>query len=107
MREHQKLVRDKIIKIIEAKGEKAEYKILGPDAREHALRAKIVEEGYELIEAASPQKVLEELADVYQAFLDCAKANRLPLELIEAVRRDKFDERGGFDEGFFLISTDP
>lgn len=100
--EHNKLVRDKIPEIIVGNGATAETRILDDDQEFLTEKCKkLIEEAYEV--AANPSE--EELADAIEVINAIAKQCGFSMEAIEAVRRKKLEERGGFDRRIYLIST--
>ena len=102
MKEHNKLVRDKVVQIIESNGEQAIFYTISDDQKFfQALLDKDFEESQEFKQNPS----LEELADKLEVLYALAKTLGLSPDQIEAARLKKFDERGGFDERIFLEST--
>lgn len=98
-----KLVRDKILEIIEANGDKAAYRILEDDEEYMAaLLAKDREEGIELAEARN----LDELADKLAVLYAIADALGYTPAQVEQARAEKEAKRGGFEKRIFLESTD-
>jgi predicted house-cleaning noncanonical NTP pyrophosphatase (MazG superfamily) len=103
MTDHNKLVRDKISEICEANGAIPLTRTL-QDNNEYlkALTAKLKEEATEVRENPN----LEELADVLEVVQSIGKALGYTPEQIEAVRAQKAEERGSFNDRVFLISTE-
>lgn len=97
---YNKLVRDKIPKIIEANGEKPNIRILGQEEYTHALEAKLDEEVMEF----HKEKNLEELADILEVVYALAEDLGASTNDLEKVYRNKHEKRGGFRERIFLIS---
>ncbi len=98
MTEFNKLVRDKIPAIIEANGEKAQYRILKDDDEYlAALLQKDVEEGHEL--AADPS--LDELTDKLAVLYAIAKLRGITPEQIEQARIEKEIRLVGLRIGYF------
>jgi predicted house-cleaning noncanonical NTP pyrophosphatase (MazG superfamily) len=93
-----KLVRDRIITIIENRGGKAVYETLDDDNYLKELNRKLVEEVNEFIE----ENAVEELADVYEVINTIIKNKKMDLNEIEEIRIKKREERGGFDSKIFL-----
>lgn len=103
MTQFNKLVRDKILEIIEANGDKAQYRILEDDEEYlRALLAKDVEEGVELAKDLN----LDELADKLAVLYAIAKLLGYTPEQIEQARVAKEAKRGGFEKRIFLESTE-
>lgn len=98
MKIYNKLVRDKIPKIIEADGKSCKTHILSNAEYIAALEEKLNEEVAEY----QADKNLEEMADVLEVLQAICLARGYSLEELEALRAKKFDERGGFLEKIFL-----
>lgn len=105
MVEHNKLVRGKIPEICKTHGDIPTTKILDTTQYLYALYDKLDEESKE-VRAAGPNDLLDELADVLEVLRAIGKANGHTPEEIEAKRSQKFEERGGFNDRVFLLSTD-
>lgn len=97
-----KLVRDKIPEIIEADGRTCKTHILSDEEYLSALEEKLNEEVAEY----QKDKNLEEMADVLEVLQAICIARGYTLEELEALRKKKADDRGGFSEKIFLESTD-
>ena len=97
-----KLVRDKIPEIIEADGRTCKIHILSDEEYLSALEEKLNEEVAEY----QKDKNLEEMADVLEVLQAICIARGYTLEELEALRKKKADDRGGFSEKIFLESTD-
>ena len=98
---YNKLVRDNIPAIIEAKGAACETEILTDADYLRLLDAKLDEE---LAEYHKDQNI-EELADLLEVIYACARARGYSLAELEAVRVAKADKRGGFDEKILLLTV--
>ena len=100
-----KLVRDLIPVKIEAHGESARVVRLPKDELVPLLKAKAVEEAFELFWESDPVNMFEELADLLEVVRGmCAVLNR-SMDDLEKVADAKKGERGGFEEGIVLIDT--
>lgn len=97
-----KLVRDKIPEIIEADGRTCKTHILSDEEYLSALEEKLNEEVAEY----QKDKNLEEMADVLEVLQAICIARGYTLEELDALRKKKADERGGFNKKIFLESTD-
>ena len=95
---YNKLVRDNIPAIIEAKGAVCETEILSDSDYLRLLDAKLDEE---LAEYHQDQN-LEELADLMEVICACAKARGYTVAELEALRAEKAEKRGGFDRKILL-----
>ena len=96
MVQYNKLVRDKISDILDAKGISYEKRVADSGEYKNELIKKLGEEVAEFSEAGA----VEELADVLEVV---AALKKLPeYETVEEVRQQKFDERGGFEARIIL-----
>lgn len=95
---YNKLVRDNIPAIIEAKGAACETEILSDADYLRLLDAKLDEE---LAEYHQDQNI-EELADLLEVIYACAKACGYTVAELESVRAEKAAKRGGFDRKLLL-----
>lgn len=99
---YDKLVRDKIPEIIESKGKKCSWVTLNDQEFNKKLEQKLDEEVLEFHQDNN----IEELADILEVILALAlELGTTPTEL-EAVRNNKYNERGGFAEHIFLLSVE-
>ena len=95
---YNKLVRDNIPAIIQAKGAVSETEILSDTDYLRLLDAKLDEE---LTEYHQDQNI-EELADLMEVIYACAKARGYTVAELEALRAEKAEKRGGFDRKILL-----
>lgn len=95
------MVRDNIPKIIRRKGIECEDHIASAEEFERLLRAKLREEGEEVIGAGDPE-LLEELADLEEVKLALMKLKNISAEQLEAARLAKRESNGGFDRRVVL-----
>ncbi|MBP5993894.1 MAG: nucleoside triphosphate pyrophosphohydrolase [Candidatus Moranbacteria bacterium] len=95
---YDKLIRDKIISIIEAKGEQA----IWHTATDSEYRAKLIQKlGEEAGEfALDPSK--EELADIFEVITAILVDQGWTLEEIIAIQQEKREKRGGFESRIIL-----
>ena len=101
-----KLVRDKIPVKISLHGETPRVFKLSKEELLPMLKAKAVEEAFELFWETDPSRILEELADLLEVVRStCAVLGRKPEEL-EELAALKRKERGGFEKGLMLIETE-
>ena len=96
MSTYNKLVRDKIPKILDKKGVTYEKRIASPEEFKIELIKKLGEEIQEFSEAGD----VEELADI----IEVIEALKLLPDYsdVEAIRQKKREERGGFDKKIIL-----
>jgi predicted house-cleaning noncanonical NTP pyrophosphatase (MazG superfamily) len=102
MKVYNKIVRDKILEIIEKEGRKYNSRILSDKEAAEMLALKIKEEADEFI--AAPSK--EEMADLLEVIYSIASKYGWDLDEIEKIRVEKNKKRGGFEKNIFLIDTD-
>lgn len=98
-----KLVRNRIPDIIRGNGEIPVVRTLSREEFIKALLDKLVEEAEEL-RRAPPAERVEELADIREVLSALHNELRLPVRLVERVRKKKKHSRGGFDRRLFLES---
>ena len=99
---YNKLVRDKILAIIEAGGEKANIRILETEEYRYELERKLDEEVSEF----HRDQNLEELADILEVVYGLASSlGHSQDDLLEVYRR-KHEARGGFEDRIYLISKE-
>ncbi|MNG21839.1 hypothetical protein D3C84_1062520 [compost metagenome] len=103
---YNKLVRDKIPQIIEAKGRACRTRILGEEEYQTQLKLKHSEETTEYFRAENTDDALEELSDVLEVVRALAVAHGASWEQLEKLREQKAEKRGGFAERVFLIDVD-
>ena len=97
---YNKLVRDRIPEIIQAKGDKCEIEILSDEEYLKMIDAKLDEE----LEEYHKDQNIEELADLLEVVHAAAEARGYTLDQLEAVRAKKAEERGGFEKRILLIN---
>lgn len=96
MESYTKLVRDKIPEILDKKGVLYEKRIASDEEYKAELVKKLAEETEEFLKADDA----EELADVIEV-IEALK--KLPdYENVEEIRKNKLEERGGFDQKIIL-----
>ncbi len=104
-REFNKLVRDKVPSNIKSGGEVVfETRITG-EFLLRALREKLVEEAFEVMDAVDQDSIIGELADVAEVvdgILSQLNVNRASLQKRQSQKRKK---KGGFQDGLVLLDT--
>jgi predicted house-cleaning noncanonical NTP pyrophosphatase (MazG superfamily) len=101
MKVYNKLVRDKIPKVIEADGKQCETSIVSKEELLPLLEEKLKEEVNEFLE----DKNLEELADIMEVIFGLAENLGYSEEELLRKREEKKEARGGFKDGVFLKSV--
>lgn len=97
-----KLVRDLIPAIMRARGISVNARTINAkDEYIHHLKAKLLEEAKEVVDAETLDEIAEELADVLEVIYTLSKVYHLSIEAIEAKRLAKKEERGGFDQRIY------
>jgi len=100
-RQHDKLVRDRIVEIIEARGDKPTWHTADTQEYKERLHTKLAEEVNEYLESGSP----EELADILEVIHSLTALIGIPREQLELIQKEKRDERGGFEKRTILEET--
>lgn len=98
---YNKLVRDKIPEIIEAKGEIPIIRKLSDTEYKQELEKKLYEEYLEVIDSSYSNRI-EELADMIEVIKYLAKLEDKTLEEVIEVSNEKVKSRGGFDKRIYL-----
>lgn len=102
---YNKLVRDRILEVLE--NEKLSYtsKTLTTIEFEKAIQEKFYEELKEFEEAQTKVEQMGELADILELVHVAAQLNGICWRDLEKVRLEKKAKRGGFNERIFLIEV--
>ncbi|MGM0840259.1 MAG: nucleoside triphosphate pyrophosphohydrolase [Bacillota bacterium] len=103
---YNKLVRDKIPQIIENTGKKFSTEILNDQDYIKYLKEKSYEELDEYCAAESNGEAVEELADLLEIIHALANLHGTSIEEVEAVRKEKAEKRGGFEDKIFLVEVE-
>ena len=104
-REFNKLVRDNVPSNIERGGEAIETAKLSGEFLLTALKEKLIEEAFEVLDSVDQDSMIDELADVNEVIngiLSHLGANRN--ELLKK-QREKRKKSGGFNDGIVLLET--
>ncbi len=103
---HNKLVRDRILEIIEKAGKRYTSRILLEEEYKQEVRKKMHEELAEYEEAATSEEAVEELADLLELIHAAASIHGASVEQLEDIRQQKAEKRGGFNERIYLIEVE-
>lgn len=98
MKIYNKLVRDKIIDIIEADGRIAKYRILDDNEYRQELNKKLQEEVKEYLEDNN----VEELADIIEVIYGILNSMDVSIKEFEKIRINKQEKRGAFEKKVYL-----
>ena len=98
MKIYNKLVRDKIIDIIEADGRIAKYRILDDNEYRQELNKKLQEEVKEYLEDNN----VEELADIVEVIYGILNSMDVSIKEFEKIRTNKQEKRGAFEKKIYL-----
>lgn len=104
MKHYNKLIRDKIPEIMEVRGVEYSVRELSDVEYETKLNEKLHEELQEFMEASTEEK-LAELADMVEVIHAIVLNSGSTLDAFERLRRQKLEERGGFQQKLLLIHT--
>lgn len=97
-----KMIRDDMIAMYGALGQKAVYRKLEGDELIAAIIQKIVEEAEEIPADGDRKTIIKEIADVKQGLIDLQAQLAISDDEIEQVRVAKLAEKGGFMQGIFV-----
>jgi predicted house-cleaning noncanonical NTP pyrophosphatase (MazG superfamily) len=103
---YNKLVRDRIPEIIESTGKKFSTRILNNEEYITELKNKSFEELQEYVQTTNNEDAVEELADLLEIIHALAEYHGSSIQLIEEVRKEKAEKRGGFKEKIFLLEVE-
>ena len=98
MKIYNKLVRDKILDIIEADGRIAKYRILDDNEYRQELNKKLQEEVKEYLEDNN----VEELADIVEVIYGILSSMNVSVQEFEKIRINKQEKRGAFEKKIYL-----
>lgn len=97
-----KLGRDKGLESFKAEGITPQFRLLKGLELQKELKNKLLEEAHEVQEATDAQALIAELADVLEVIDGLCKAYGISAQEIVSIKKKKYDERGGFEKGFYL-----
>lgn len=99
---YDKLVRNRIPRIIEQQGERPILRILEDGEYTECLERKLDEEVAEYHQDKTP----EELADILEVVFALAELQGCSRETLMKLCQQKHDDRGGFSDRIFLIGKE-
>lgn len=99
---YKKLVRDNIPDISISNGENPITRILSNDEYKQELEKKLYEEYQEVLNTATSDERIEELADMLEIIIALAKLEDKTLDDVVEVCKAKRLKRGGFDKKIYL-----
>lgn len=97
-----KLARDKTKERLQAQDVSISYKMVSGNDLRLALKNKLVEECAEVVDAKDRQELIAELADVLEVVDGLCKAYGIAIAEVEQVKVQKYNQRGGFEQGLFI-----
>lgn len=99
---HNKLVRDKILKIIKKSGSGYKYHLAKDDSE---YLTKLYEKLDEEIREFKEKPSADEFSDILEVLESLAKFHKLQLTDIKEIKANKKLQRGGFNDRIILEST--
>jgi len=106
IKKYNKLIRDKILEIIKADGEKPFWRILNKKEYLEEIKKKIMEEAGELIKAKNKEEILNEIVDIQELIDVLASQLKFKKSKIKKQQKIKNKKRGGFKKRLFLIKIE-
>lgn len=101
-----KLVRDKSPQFLQDSGIKVFHRDMRQDEFITLLKQKLLEEVQEVNTALSPDKMLEELADLLEVIYALTTGQGFSLADLEAQRLQKKEDRGGFEDRLYVAAVE-
>jgi predicted house-cleaning noncanonical NTP pyrophosphatase (MazG superfamily) len=105
IKKYNKLIRDRILEIIEEAGEIPYWKTLNKKDFLKEIKRKILEEAGELIKAKNKKEVINEIVDIQELVDVLVSELCLTKSQIKKQQRIKNKKRGGVRKRLFLIKT--
>lgn len=106
IKKYNKLIRDRILEIIEADGEKPYFRTLNKKQYLKEIKKKILEETKELIKAKNKKEIINEIVDIQElidVLISKLDLTKLQIQKQQEIKRKR---RGGFKKRLFLIKTE-
>lgn len=104
--EFNKLVRDQVPELIRERGERVTTARLNEEAIIRALRQKLVEEAYEVLDAKDLESVLVEIADIREVVDSLIQHLKASDRDVAEQQTEKRSKLGGFNGGIVLLETE-
>lgn len=104
-REFNKLVRDKVVLNIKHRGEVVDSTQLSGEHLLRALREKLIEESFEVLDAIDQDSIVDELADVSEVIDGILSNLGVSRDKLQQKQKQKRDKAGGFKDGTVLLET--
>lgn len=97
-----KLVRDKILSIMQEHGSKLYWRKLEDVEFIKQLKMKLLEEVHEISQAKSKEELLEKMADLLEVFQTLAQMCNISQKELTAFQKKKSEEKGSFNNRVFV-----
>jgi len=97
-----KIVRDKIVNLLEPRSVKIVSKKLTTEERLIHLKHKLLEESQEAFNSKDQVELIDELADILEVVHALARESHVSMGEVESIRLAKCEKKGGFDECSFI-----
>ena len=104
-REFNKLVRDKVVLNIKHGGEVVDSTRLSGEHLLRALREKLIEESFEVLDAIDQDSIVDEMADVSEVIDGILSNLGVSRDTLQQKQKQKRDKAGGFKDGTVLLET--
>lgn len=106
IKKYNKLIRDRILEIIQKAGEKPYWRVLNKKEYLIEIKKKILEEAKELTQAKKKKDIVNEIVDIQE--LTDILTSELGLKKSEIKKQQKMKKKkkGGFKKKLFLIKTE-
>ena len=105
IKKYNKLIRDRILEIIQAAGENPFSRVLNKKEYIKELKRKILEEAEELISAKNKKEIINEIVDIQELLDVIISEIGLTKSQIKQQQKIKNRKKGGFKKKLFLIKT--
>ncbi|MEA3504100.1 MAG: nucleoside triphosphate pyrophosphohydrolase [Bacteroidota bacterium] len=106
IKKYNKLIRDKILEIIEDAGEKPYWRLLNKKEYLTEIKKKVLEEAKELNQAKTKKETISEMVDIQELIDVLSLKLGLKKARVKKLQRMKNKKRGGFEKKLFLMKTE-